>query len=55
MDWNKRKKKSIQTALYSKIKESRETGGEWLIKANIQNVPYFSIVATHKKLDCITL
>ena len=36
----------MQTALYGKIKEGRETGGEWLTGANTQNIPYFSIVAT---------
>ena len=36
----------MQTALYGKIKERR---GEWLIGANTQNVPYFSIVAIQNK------
>ena len=36
----------MQTALYGKIKESR---GEWLIGAYIQNEPYLSIVATEHK------
>ena len=36
----------MQTALYGKIKESR---GEWLIGANIQNEPYLSIVTTQHK------
>ena len=36
----------MQTALYGKIKERR---GEWLIGANTQNVPYFSIVAIQHK------
>ena len=36
----------MQTALYSKIKEMRETGGECLIGANTQNMPYLSAVAT---------
>ena len=41
-----KKEKSMQTALYGKIKERR---GEWLMGANTQNVPYFSIVATQHK------
>ena len=36
----------MQTNLYGKTKEWR---GEWLIGANTQNVPYFSIVATQHK------
>ena len=36
----------MQTALYDKIKERR---GEWLIRANTQNIPYLSIVATQDK------
>ena len=39
----------MQTALYGEIKENRETGGEWLIGANTQDIPYFSIVATQDK------
>ena len=35
----------MQTALYGKVKERR---GEWLTGANIQNVPYLSIVATQQ-------
>ena len=31
------RKKSMQTALCGKIKESRETGGEWLIETNAQH------------------
>ena len=31
----------MKTALYGKIKESRETGGNCLIEANRQNIPYF--------------
>ena len=46
MAQNKRKKKSMQTALYGKIKYRR---GEWLIGANTQNVFYLSIVATQHK------
>ena len=42
---NKRKK-SMQTALYGKIKEKK---GEWLIGANKQNVLYLSIVGTKQK------
>ena len=50
MAWNKRKKKSMQTALYGKIKKKEiETGGEWLIGANTQNVSYISIVTTQYK------
>ena len=30
----------MQTALYDKQKERRETGGEWLIGANTQIIPY---------------
>ena len=39
----------MQTALYGKIKECRETGGEWLIGANTQNIRHLSIVATQYK------
>ena len=39
----------MQTALHGKIKERRETGGEWLIGANTQNILYLSIVATQYK------
>ena len=39
----------MQTTLYGKIKESRETGGEWLIGANTQNILYLPIVATQHK------
>ena len=35
-----KRKKNMQTALYSKQKERRETGGEWLIGANTQIIPY---------------
>ena len=41
----------MQTAVYGKIKESRETGGEWIIGTNTQNIPYFSIVATQHKTN----
>ena len=30
----------MQTVLYGKLKERRETGGEWLIGAKTQNIPY---------------
>ena len=30
----------MQTALYGKQKERTETGGEWLIGANTQIIPY---------------
>ena len=43
---NKTKKKSMQIALYGKIKERK---GEWLIGASIQNLFYLSIVATQYK------
>ena len=33
----KERKKTCKTVLYSKIKERRETGGEWLIGAHTQN------------------
>ena len=48
----KKKKKSMITALYGKIKERR---GKWLIGANTQNVPYLSIAATQHKIrrSCI--
>ena len=36
----------MQTVLYGKLKERRETGGEWLIGAKTQNIPYLSIAAT---------
>ena len=39
----------MHAALYGKIKERRETGGEWLIGANTQNIPYLSIIATQHK------
>ena len=39
----------MQTTLYGKIKKQREMGGEWLIGANTQNIPYSSIVATQHK------
>ena len=37
---NKRKKKSMQTALYGKIKQSRETGGGWLIGGNTHDITF---------------
>ena len=43
---NKRKKRGMQIALYGKIKERK---GEWLIRANTQNVLYLSIVAKQHK------
>ena len=43
---HKREKKSMQTALYGKIKERKN---DWLIGANTQNVPYLSIVVTQHK------
>ena len=46
MALNKRKKKSMQTALYGKIKERK---GEWLTGASTQNLLYLSIVATQHK------
>ena len=46
MERNKRKKKSMRTALYDKIKERK---GEWLTGVNTQNVLYLSIVATQDK------
>ena len=39
----------MQKAIYGKIKEIRQTCGEWLTGANTQNIPYFSIVATKYK------
>ena len=33
----------MQTALYGKIKERRETGGEWLIEANTQKYLTFQL------------
>ena len=42
-------KKSMQTALYGKIKERSETGVAGLIGANIQSIPYLSILATQDK------
>ena len=46
MERNKRKKKSMRTALYDKIKERK---GEWLTGVNTQNVLYLSILATQDK------
>ena len=43
---NKRKKKSMKTALYGKIKERKD---EWLVGASTQNLLYLSIVATQHK------
>ena len=40
----------MQPALYGKIKERRETEGEWLIGENIQNIPYLSIVVADYKI-----
>ena len=40
----------MQAVLYGKIKESKETGREWLTGENTQNIPYFSTIVTqHKK------
>ena len=39
-------KKNMQTAFCSEIKERR---GEWLIGANMQNVPYLSVKTTQHK------
>ena len=39
----------MQTALHGKIKERSETGVAGLIAANIQNIPYLSILATKDK------
>ena len=39
----------MQTAFHGKIKERRETRGEWYIGANTQNIPYLSIIATKHK------
>ena len=42
----------MQTAFHGKIKERRETRGEWYIGVNTQNIPYLSIIATkHKTQD----
>ena len=43
---NKRKKKSMKTALYGKIKERK---GEWLIGVSTKNLLHLSIVATQHK------
>ena len=40
-----KKEKNMQTALYGKTKERRETEGEWLIGANTQIIRSLSIVA----------
>ena len=37
---NYKKEKSMQTALYGKIKEGREAGGEWLIGAIKHTLPF---------------
>ena len=37
----------MKTALYGKIKEGLETGGEWLIGVNIQNMSYLSFYNIH--------
>ena len=39
----------MQTGLYGKINERRETGGEWRIGENTQNIPYLSIAAPEHK------
>ena len=39
----------MQKPLLSKIKVNRDMEGEWLIGVNMQNIPYFSIVATQHK------
>ena len=44
------KEKACQTALYDKIKERRETGGEWLIGARAQNVPFICSYTTQDKI-----
>lgn len=53
---NKRKKKSMKTALHGKKKKvERERGGKWLIEVNTQNIV---IVATQNNcnvLYCIVL
>ena len=36
----------MRIAVHGKIKERRETRGEWLIGENMQNIPYISIVVT---------
>ena len=48
-DLKKRKKKACETALYGKIKERRETKGEWLTGVHTQNVLYLLIVTTQNK------
>ena len=48
--WNKRNKKSMENSFISLNKrEERETKGAWLIRVQIQNVPYLSIVTTQHK------
>ena len=41
--------KACKTALYGEIKERRQTGGEWLIGAHTQNIPYLLLVTTQDK------
>ena len=50
-----KERKNMQTALYGKIKESRERdgGGEWLIGGNTLNIHYFSIVTTQHKTKAL--
>ena len=52
---NKRKKKSMKTALHGKKKKVERGGGKWLIEVNTQNIV---IVATQNNcnvLYCIVL
>ena len=47
LNLKKEKNNHMQTALYGKIKEGLETGGEWLIGVNIQNMSYLSFYNIH--------
>ena len=42
----KKREKVCKTALHGKMKERRETWGEWLIGAHVQNIPYLLTVTT---------
>ena len=49
MAWSKTKKKGCKIALYSKIKERRETEGESLNGEHTLNIPYVWIATTQDK------
>ena len=47
---SKKGKKPYKTALYSKIKERRQTRGEWLTGAHTQNIPHCKNTTKDKKM-----